>query len=41
MIGPYLSMEVLCRFGKMIKNVGICRDQVGQLGEMENTRWEG
>jgi hypothetical protein len=32
MIGPFLSMEVLYGFSKMIKNVGIIGDQVGQLG---------
>jgi hypothetical protein len=33
MIRPFLSMEVLCGFSKMIENVGIIGDQVGQLGE--------
>jgi hypothetical protein len=33
MIGPFLSMEVLCGFSKMIENVGIIRDQTGQLGK--------
>jgi hypothetical protein len=32
-IGPFLSMEVLCGFSKMIKNVGIIRVRAGQLGE--------
>jgi hypothetical protein len=38
MIGPFLSKEVLCGFGKMVENVGIIGDWVGQLGERENTR---
>jgi hypothetical protein len=33
MIGRFLSMEVLCGFNKMIKNVGIIGDRVGQLWE--------
>jgi hypothetical protein len=39
-IGPFLSMEVLCGLanGRM---VGIIGDRAGQLGEMENTGWEG
>jgi hypothetical protein len=32
-IGPFLSMEVLCEFRKMIENVVIIGDRVGQLGE--------
>jgi hypothetical protein len=32
-IGPFLSMEVLCGFSKMIENGGIIGDRVGQLGE--------
>jgi hypothetical protein len=40
-IGPFLSMKVLCGFSKMIDNVGIIGDRVGQLGERENTGWEG
>jgi hypothetical protein len=28
-------MEVLCGFSKMIKNIDIIGDQVGQLGENE------
>jgi hypothetical protein len=32
-IGPFLSMEVLCGFSKMIENIGIIGDQAGQLGE--------
>jgi hypothetical protein len=39
-VGPFLSMKVLCEFSKMVKNVGIIRDRVGQLGERENTRCE-
>jgi hypothetical protein len=37
-IGPFLSIEVLCGFSKMIENVGIIGDRAGQLGERENTR---
>jgi hypothetical protein len=33
MIGPILSMEVLCGFSKMIENDGIIGDWAGQLGE--------
>jgi hypothetical protein len=33
MIEPFLSMEVLCGFSKMIENVGIIGDRAGQLGE--------
>jgi hypothetical protein len=33
MIGPFLSMEVLCGFSKMIENVGIIGDRTGTLGE--------
>jgi hypothetical protein len=40
MIGPFLSMEVLCGFSKMIKNFGIIRDWEGKLGEVESTLWE-
>jgi hypothetical protein len=32
-IGPFLSMEVLCGFSKVIRNVGIIGDRAGQLGE--------
>jgi hypothetical protein len=32
-IGPFLSMEVLCGFSKLIENVGIIRDRAGQLGK--------
>jgi hypothetical protein len=32
-IGPFLSMEVLCGFSMMIENVGIIGDRVGQLEE--------
>jgi hypothetical protein len=31
-IGPFLSMEVLCGYSKMIENVGIIGDWVGRLG---------
>jgi hypothetical protein len=41
MIGPFLLMEVLCGFSTMIENVGIIGDRSGQLGETENTGWEG
>jgi hypothetical protein len=34
-------MEDLCGFNKMLKNVGIIRDQTGQLEDLENTGWEG
>jgi hypothetical protein len=37
----FLSMEDLCGFNKMLKNVGIIRDQTGQLEDLENTGWEG
>jgi hypothetical protein len=30
-------MEVLCRFGKIIKNVGIIGDRAEQLGKVDNT----
>jgi hypothetical protein len=40
-IGPFLSMEVLCGFSMMIEVVDIIRDRVGQLGDVENTKWEG
>jgi hypothetical protein len=40
MIGPFLSMEVLCGFSKMIENVGIIRDRTGQLGKNEEY-WMG
>jgi hypothetical protein len=33
MIGHFLSMEVLCGYSKMTRNVGIIGDRVGQLGE--------
>jgi hypothetical protein len=33
MIGPFLSMEVLCGFSKMKENDGIIGDQAGQFGE--------
>jgi hypothetical protein len=36
-IGPFLSMEVLCGFTKMIENIGVSGDRMGQLGERENT----
>jgi hypothetical protein len=29
----FLSMDVLCGFSKMIKNVGIIEDWAGQLGK--------
>jgi hypothetical protein len=32
-IWPFLSMDVLCGFSKMIKNVGIIEDWAGQLGK--------
>jgi hypothetical protein len=32
-LGPFLSMEVLCRFSKMIENVGIIGDRMRQLVE--------
>jgi hypothetical protein len=32
-IGPFLSMEVLCGFSEMIIVVGIIGDRAGQLGE--------
>jgi hypothetical protein len=32
-IGPFLSMEVLCGYSKMIDNVGIIGDRARQLGE--------
>jgi hypothetical protein len=32
-IGPFLSMEVLCGFREMITVVGIIGDRAGQLGE--------
>jgi hypothetical protein len=32
-IEPFLSIEVLCGFSKMVRNGGIIRDRVGQLGE--------
>jgi hypothetical protein len=32
-IGPFLSMEVLCGFSKMLENVGIIGDQTAQLGK--------
>jgi hypothetical protein len=35
-IGPFLSMEVLCGFIKVMENVGIIGDRAGQLGETEN-----
>jgi hypothetical protein len=41
MIEPFLLMEVLCGFSKMKENDGIIGDRVGQLGEKENTGWEG
>jgi hypothetical protein len=31
-IVPFLSMEALCGFSKMVGNVGIIEDRVGQLG---------
>jgi hypothetical protein len=40
-IGPFLSMEIICEFSKMKENYGIIRDRVGQLGESGNTGWEG
>jgi hypothetical protein len=33
MIAPFLLMQVLYGFSKMIENVGIIRDRAGQLGE--------
>jgi hypothetical protein len=41
MTEPFLSMQVLCGFSKTIEIVGIIGDRAGQLGEMENTGWEG
>jgi hypothetical protein len=41
MIWPFLSMEVLCGFSKMLENVGIIGDWAGQLGDVEYTRWDG
>jgi hypothetical protein len=32
-IGPFLSMEVICGFSEMIIIVGIIEDRAGQLGE--------
>jgi hypothetical protein len=32
-IGPFLSMEVLCGFSKMIEDDGKIGDRAGQLGE--------
>jgi hypothetical protein len=32
-IRPFLLMEVLCGYSKIIENVDIIRDRVGQLGE--------
>jgi hypothetical protein len=32
-IAPFLLMQVLYGFSKMIENVGIIRDRAGQLGE--------
>jgi hypothetical protein len=32
-IGPFISMEILCGFSKMIENDGIIGDQMGKLGE--------
>jgi hypothetical protein len=32
-IHPFLSMEVLCGFSKMLENVGIIGDRAEQLGE--------
>jgi hypothetical protein len=34
-------MEVLCGFSMMIEVVDIIGDRVGQLGDVENTKWEG
>jgi hypothetical protein len=39
-IGPFLSMEVLCGFSKMIENVGIIGDRMGELRESEEY-WMG
>jgi hypothetical protein len=33
-LGPFLPMEVLCGFSKMIIIVGIIGDWAGQLGEI-------
>jgi hypothetical protein len=33
MIGLFLSMNVICGFNKMIEEVGITGDRVGQLGK--------
>jgi hypothetical protein len=41
MIESFLSMEILCGFSKMIKNVGIIGDRLGKLGEKENIGWKG
>jgi hypothetical protein len=32
-IWPFISMEVLCEFSNMVRNVGIIGDWAGQLGE--------
>jgi hypothetical protein len=40
-IGPFLSMEVLCGFSEMFYYVGIIGDRVRQLGNVENTGCEG
>jgi hypothetical protein len=40
-IEPFLEMEVLRGFSKMKENDGIIGDRVEQLGERENTGWEG
>jgi hypothetical protein len=39
-VGLFLSMEVLCGFSKMIKNVGIIRHRAGQLG-VSGEYWMG
>jgi hypothetical protein len=34
-------MEALCGFSKVDGNFGVIGDWVGQLGDVENTAWEG
>jgi hypothetical protein len=34
-IGPFLSIEVIYGFSKMVGNVDIIGDRAGQLGESE------
>jgi hypothetical protein len=40
-IGPFLMMEGLCGFSKMVANFGIIGGHARQLWEVENTGWEG